>query len=195
MGSWRCGAELRAFLVLAAAGIVFQLSSDESNFWLVYDREAVLAGQWWRLLTGNLVHLSFSHLWLNLAALLAIIAVLPDKNAPSRILIYLLSCGIAVTAGLQWFSPDMVRYSGLSGALHGLFVIKAYHEWPASRLSSVVMIGGLGIKVGYEQLMGGSNSVASLIGGPVAVDAHLFGAIGGLIVVLGLRVADLQEKG
>ena len=189
------GAKIRAFVITAVLGIVFQFFADFSNLWLIYDRDAVLSGQWWRLLTGNIVHINFAHLWLNLGAFLAILVVFPGKHGISRILFYLISCGIAVTAGIQLFSSDIEWYSGLSGVLHGVFIIKAYDEWSVSKKLGGAMVGALGIKLGYEQLMGGSENVARLIGGPVAVDAHLFGAIGGFMVVLGLLVSGSKGQG
>lgn len=189
------GAEIRAFLLIAVLGIVFQFLADLSSSWLIYDRDAVLSGQWWRLLTGNFVHINFAHLWLNLGAFLAILVVFPGQHGVSRVLFYLICCGIAVTAGIQLFSSGVEWYSGLSGVLHGVFVIKAYDEWSASKKLGGAMVGALGFKLGYEQLMGGSENVARLIGGPVAVDAHLYGAIGGFLVVLGLLVLDLKGQG
>jgi len=39
---------------------------------LRYQRGAILDGQWWRLISGNLVHLGWSHLLLNLAGLILV---------------------------------------------------------------------------------------------------------------------------
>ena len=48
--------------------------------------------------------------------------------------------------------------------------------------SGWLLLLGLAIKVGYEQFDGSSAQVAALIDAKVAVDAHLFGACGGLII-------------
>ncbi|MDF4897570.1 rhombosortase, partial [Vibrio parahaemolyticus] len=59
-----------------------------------------------------------------------------------------------------------------------------------SRRSSVLLVGGLIAKVAWEQVYGPSSSTAELIGANVAIDAHMFGALGGLVMALlekGLR--------
>ena len=193
-GAGANSAELRAFLLVAVAAIILQLGSEWSNTWLILDREAVLGGQWWRLLTANLVHINFPHMWLNLAAFLAVLLVFPGANGVGRMLLYVAGCALAVSFGMQLFAPEILRYSGLSGVLHGIFVIKAYDEWHASKTLAIALICGLGVKIGYEQMTGGSASVARLIGGPVAVDAHLYGAIGGLLVVLTLLIAKSKAE-
>ena len=43
-------------------------------------------------------------------------------------------------------------------------------------------------KLVFEQLQGGTRSSELLIGGPVAVDAHLWGAVAGFVWVLLLRL-------
>ena len=40
-----------------------------------YDRAALLAGQWWRIVTGHLVHLNAAHLAFNLFGLFLMLAV------------------------------------------------------------------------------------------------------------------------
>ena len=43
---------------------------------LMWERDAINAGQWWRLLTAHLVHLDARHLLLNLFGLLLIVEIL-----------------------------------------------------------------------------------------------------------------------
>ena len=50
--------------------------------------------------------------------------------------------------------------------------------------SGWLLLVGIAIKVGYEQYNGSSSEVAELIDAKVAVDAHMFGAVGGLIIFL-----------
>src|SRR5690606_21249305 len=49
--------------------VLLQLLPEPLHRSLWYDRADIAAGQWWRLLTGNFVHLGWSHLWLNVGAL------------------------------------------------------------------------------------------------------------------------------
>src|ERR671925_423667 len=41
------------------------LSGEPGRLLLSYDREALAAGQWWRLLTAHLIHLDIRHALLN----------------------------------------------------------------------------------------------------------------------------------
>src|SRR5687767_10962338 len=58
---------LRMPLVVFAA-VALALFPDWSG-WFVYDREAILSGEFWRMFTGQYVHLSTSHLIYNLLGL------------------------------------------------------------------------------------------------------------------------------
>jgi len=76
-------------------------------------------------------------------------------------------------------------YAGLSGVLHGLIVFGALAAWRRDRkgiwLVAVVLVG---LKLVMEQLRGVPGSLSDLIGAPVAVDGHLWGAISGAVAVL-----------
>jgi rhomboid family GlyGly-CTERM serine protease len=78
---------------------------------------------------------------------------------------------------MQW-------YVGLSGVLHGLFVIGAYFDIRQKLKTGWVMLLGVWVKVIYEQIFGASADVAKLIEANVAVDAHLFGTITGCIIIM-----------
>jgi len=52
---------------------------------LMWDRAAIDAGQWWRLLTAHLVHLDVRHLLLNIFGLLLIVEIFVSNNDCARI--------------------------------------------------------------------------------------------------------------
>jgi membrane associated rhomboid family serine protease len=57
------------------------------------------------------------------------------------------------------------------------------------------MLIGVTIKLIHEQLVGANEQVSDLIEANVAIDAHLWGAIGGLLFVLFYRLTcHLMEK-
>ncbi|MGF1548306.1 MAG: rhombosortase [Thiotrichales bacterium] len=181
--------DLRAanlWLLLAAmlcAIAVQALGFDEA--WR-FDRDYVSQGRLWLLLSGNFAHLGWNHLWLNLAGLALVGVLFSDSYRWWQWLaIGFVSC-IAVTGGLWYFDPEWRWYVGLSGALHGLFVAGAIRLLPAERNFALILILGIAIKLGYEQIVGPSPGTAELAGGPVVVDAHLFGAIGGAIAAVAL---------
>lgn len=157
---------------------------------LRYERAMLLDGEIWRLVTGNLTHLGWSHLALNGAGLIMIWLFFENEFSAPQWLLLLLACGLGVTVGLFWLNPQLVWYVGLSGLLHGLFIAGAIQTFRAEPLFSSVMLGGFAAKLTYEQFRGALPSTAELSGGPVVVDAHLYGAIAGLIaglILLGWR--------
>ena len=93
-------------------------------------------------------------------------------------------CCLGTSVGLYFFSPDLIWYAGLSGALHGIFAWGACVDIKEKMKSGWLLLIGLAIKVGYEQIDGSSEQVANLIDAKVAVDAHLFGALTGIAIFL-----------
>ena len=68
-----------------------------------------------------------------------------------------------------------------TGVLHGLLIagtIRGFRELPSESAIIVIIVAG---KIGWEQLAGPMPGSESVSGGAVVVNAHLFGAIGGVI--------------
>lgn len=86
------------------------------------DRDALLAGQVWRLWSGHLMHLDLRHAGMNLAALavLSVAAMRWRLLAPLLLTSSLLmpALGLALLTAL----PGLHWYVGLSGLLHGWLV-------------------------------------------------------------------------
>ena len=155
--------------------------STVANPILRFDRSAIQHGEVWRLFSGNFVHLGWSHLLLNLAGL-AVIWMLYHRllSLRSWLLVVVVS-SLAVGVGLWLLNPQLEWYVGLSGSLHGLFFAGAITSlaagYRAEWLLLVVMFG----KLLWEQFVGPTPGTADLAGGPVIVDAHLYGAIAGIV--------------
>lgn len=135
-------------------------------------------GQWWRILTGNLTHTNLPHLGMNLLALW-VMGYLFRPTAKSLLIVLSLVSALVGTAIL--FSSMQV-YAGLSGSLHGIFAYYALNEALNGRKSSWLLVAGVIVKVGWEQLYGASPETASLIGARVAIEAHLAGGVAGGIL-------------
>lgn len=159
---------------LAAAG-------DPARDLLRYEREAVAAGQWWRLATAHVVHLGWSHLAMNMLALGLLAVLFDDVFSLRDWVLAALASMLAIDVGLYAFRPEVSWYVGLSGVLHGLLLAAALRL--ASQRSAVgfVLVAGVVFKLIWEQNAGPSALSASWAGGPVIVDAHLFGAAGGAL--------------
>src|SRR5579863_8005522 len=49
--------------------LILQRGGRAAQWALRYDRDALAAGQWWRLLTAHVIHLGFEHALLDMAGL------------------------------------------------------------------------------------------------------------------------------
>ena len=110
-----------ALLVVAAACAGILVAGEPGKLALRYERDALLDGQLWRALTGHLVHLSWMHRGLDVAAAALIVAVFGRHVGWAAPLL----CMLGTTAGLFLFSLRVKWYAGLSGALYGLAVYGA----------------------------------------------------------------------
>ena len=143
---------------------------------LQYQRERVLEGQLWRLLSAHAVHLGWRHFLLNL---LALVLICPDSLRRGAAVWLIFASLAAIDGGLLLLRPEILWYVGLSGVLHGL--LAGACVLTARRREGRVLLLLLGAKLLWEQRYGALPSTATIAGGPVLVDAHLFGAIGGLV--------------
>lgn len=173
--AWRLPIAIALLAVLAA------LAGGPLDAALRYERARILDGQLYRLVSAHFLHMSGPHLALNLAGL-GLAWWLVGHNARLRdwLLIVTVSM-LAVGLGLLAFAPALSWYVGLSGMLHGLLVAGALLGGRAGLPILVLIV----IKLGWEQFAGAGAS--AWLGGPVVVDAHLYGAIGGALAALGLR--------
>ena len=162
---------------------------------LVFKRNNINQGQWWRLITGNLVHTNFPHLAMNLAGLWISAFLFTDSISPKNYVISLFFLIICVGLGIYFFSPSLEWYAGISGALYGLFLIGAvYAIIHKDYITGVPLIMLIPIKIIWDLIYGGSQSSAELIGVPVATDAHLYGMIGAIPLALFAIVISRKQS-
>ena len=152
---------------------------------LRYERAAVATGEWWRILTGQLVHLDATHLAMNVAALVLLWCLYIGDARPREWLLMALGAALAVGLGLWFLEPGIGWYVGISGALHGLWAgggIACRKRWPLeSGVTLALLVGKLGLEVWY-------GPVSGLLGASLTVvtAAHRYGALGGAAVALAL---------
>ena len=168
-------------LALALISSVLFFLEPSSGELLAFDRYAIDSYETWRLATSSLVHTNGFHLLLNLGGLLLLWALHGELYRGIFFTKLFLWCAIGTAIGIYFFSPNMIWYAGMSGALHGLFFWGACKDIARGLKSGWLLLLGVGIKIGYEQVEGSSESLASLIDASVAVDAHLYGAVSGLV--------------
>lgn len=141
----------------------------------------------WRWYTAHFVHLTPFHALMNVAGAGAL-WLLIVAYAPTRLLLSgLLVLPWIVSAGLyhSGVSENMVSYRGFSGILYGFYFMGAFFTFWKERLTATVLLFFLVIKISVEQQPSFDNGyLMDDIGGWVAVDAHFFGLIGGVVMVL-----------
>jgi rhomboid family GlyGly-CTERM serine protease len=156
---------------------------------LRYDRSAIAAGGWWRLLTAHIVHLDAHHLILNELGLVLMWSLFAQDYDPVEWCAIVLGGALAISSGLWWLSPRVSWYVGASGVLHSVMAAGAAKHLATRAWDRWILIAGLGAKLGWEQWGG---SAAPLI----VVDAHLYGALSGFILgaALSLRIAIIRHR-
>ena len=134
------------------------------------------------MLGGNFVHLGWWHLFLNEMGLLVLLLLCPEKLAWSVWLRRLVLLGIGMSAGLYWFVPDTTWYVGMSGVIHGLFVLGLGRQVLTQRdLIAAGCLAYLVGKIAWELYAGAPVSDEAAIGGKVLVESHLYGSLSALI--------------
>ncbi|HEX5056049.1 MAG TPA: rhombosortase [Gammaproteobacteria bacterium] len=165
-------------LLLLAAALVQGSGGGE---YLQYDRPAILDGQIWRLWTAHLVHLGWGHYLLNAAGLMLVWGLFRDNMQLRAWCWHFLFAGLAIGLGLLWFDPGLFWYVGLSGILHALFIAGLLADIRQHKGLGVLVLLGFWAKIIFEQIYGPLPGSERSAGGPVVVDAHLYGAIAGVI--------------
>lgn len=148
-------------------------------------RSALQNAEYWRFFTGHLVHSSWSHLAINLAALVVLQQLFGRALRQIEWVWGYAFIGVAIGICLLAFSRFGSVYGsvyGLSGLLHGLFVFAACRALTNDVLMAAGVLLLIAVKVGWEQINGGSAFMAELIGMPIATDAHLYGALAGAVL-------------
>mgnify|MGYP001821887481 FL=1 len=153
-----------------------------------FDRVAIQAGEAWRLVTGHFVHLGGPHFTLNVAGL-ALVWFLVGQAFDWRQ--WLLIIGVSIITmdlGLWLLNPELDWYVGLSGLLHGILAAGLVERLRRPDAETLVLAALVLGKLAWEQLSGPLPGSEGAAGGPVVVDAHLFGALGGVLAALALRI-------
>jgi len=173
---WLPPAVIMALLLLLALG------GETARTALRYDADAIASGEGWRLLTGNLVHLGWWHLFLNEMGLLVLVLLCPEPLAWSVWLRRVVLIGLGMGAGLYFFVPTTEWYVGMSGVIHGLFVLGLGRQVVERRdLIAAGCLAYLVGKIAWEMIAGVPVSDESAIGGKVLVESHLYGSLSALI--------------
>lgn len=112
----------------------------------VYDRAAILHGEWWRLVTGHWVHFSVSHAAWNMLVLLGAGAWL-EHGRPGALARYTLLAAPLLGLGLLATTPTMAFYGGLSGVAVGVATLLALTQLSAANAARAWWLAALALIV------------------------------------------------
>ena len=175
-------------LVYIAICALIMLAGEFGKEALRYDRVWIGQGETWRLISGHFTHLGWSHLALNSTGLL-LVWFLVGGAYSLRVWISITGVTFAVMGMGFWFlNPELYWYVGMSGLLHGLLVAGIVTRLCAMDAETAILLFLLAGKIAWEQFSGPIPGSEATSGGPVIVDAHLYGALGGTLGAILMRI-------
>ncbi len=168
---------------LAAVMLAFYVALGPQPDLMMYDRAGIAADEWWRLVTGHLVHGDLGHLAANVLALIILGGVLESlQRLGIKTLLLLVMFGTIVIDAVLWLKlPGLDRYCGFSGILNTLFIIAVYRQWRVTGdwVYPALAVGGFG-KIAIES--GSAGAVLPLSSLPSVTEAHFAGFVAGLLL-------------
>ncbi|MFT3869186.1 MAG: rhombosortase [Nibricoccus sp.] len=182
-----CAGHLPWFTLAAAALAVVAWFVSGAFDALVYDREKILGGQLWRVVSGHWVHFSASHLFWNLVILIPAGGWL-EHCAPIVLRRTLLLSPVVISLALLVIAPSLLRYAGISGVASAVLVALAVHGLRTEPRARPLWLGVLiffAAKIGVEAFGHGPLNPELASRGIDSVPvAHLVGAMVGVGTVL-----------
>lgn len=170
-------------IALSVLSAIFFALGDFAIAHLALEPNAVQQGDWWRLITAHWLHFTFYHFGINVIAFVAITALFFTQESARRFTASLAIMCVLLGLALALLNPEYSPYVGLSGLLHGILVQGIIKTRDYSRSIKGIALLLVGVKLGYEQSPWYSaEDLEIAVGAQIAVDAHLYGAILGLLV-------------
>nr|WP_228517569.1 rhombosortase [Aliidiomarina indica] len=162
-------------------------------FQLTFEREFIAQGELWRLLTGQFVHLTWSHLILNVMGLWVMYLLFAEHISGWRYGGLVIALALASNLGMYLFDPEIHRYVGFSGVLYGLFAWGALLDVSKNIKFGWLLLIGVLFKVTWEYLQGPVELGAATVS-QLATSSHFFGMVGGLTVALAMLIWSIRKK-
>lgn len=158
--------------------------------WLVFDRDAILAGQVWRMWTGHLIHFTWQHAAADGLALFASAWVLAHYAGGRTVAWVLLAGAPLIALGLLFVVPDLQVYGGASGIAMLVAAAAGGRLWHAApRLRG--LLGLLAVLALARMVLDAGDGTPYLSTLPDGVrvvwQAHALGLLLGVLSALGRR--------
>jgi rhomboid protease GluP len=148
----------------------------------------VMAGEWWRIITANFIHLGILHLLMNMLGLMWLGKFVEDSLGTFRFTLLYAICGLGSMLTITYIDLHSLKPPvtvGASGAIMGIFgVMGAIHllGWQKGKSKSAAReFRGVLFGVGFQLVFDLANGHTSIVG-------HLSGFAIGFLVGLGLLV-------
>jgi len=166
--------------------VLLSLFGHTVNPLLQYARAPILAGEWWRLVTGHFVHIDAAHLALNCAVILAWLYVFRERESPLVVATRLLAYAVLSGLGMLAFSPDLTWMLGASALTYALIAGSALRAAIVGpRMLGLIVLAGLAARIGAEQIWGLESWFEHFVDYPIASAAHGHGIAAGLTFEFG----------
>ena len=131
---------------------------------------------------------------MNLAGLVITLGLFIDAFKTIRIFPLIIFSSLFISVCLFFFDKEVIWYVGLSGVLHALFSYGAAQDIAKKDPWGYLLGAGFVIKIIYEQIFGAMQSTVDLIAAEVLINAHLYGAISGLIFYVVKKKLSKKQK-
>ncbi len=146
--------------------------------------EGLQQGEFWRLWTGHLAHVSWQHLLANLAALFVLLLMGDRRFTLCEVLGLVFVAPLLISLYLLWQRPELLWYAGASGMTH-LLLARQCHQLPIGW--ATVVWGSLLGKLWLE-----THTTRWLDQSEIVPEAHWAGAALGLLFGL-WRLRQLEN--
>lgn len=182
----RIGSALQRTQLTWPALLVFFAASlpEPLQAWLAWERQAILAGEVWRLWSGHFVHYGAPHALSNGLSLLVLGICLPHVTGRA-IARCLLLAPVLISLALLALAPQLATYRGASGLVALLLTMLAVSALRTvrQRLWGGLLLAALAVKLTLEAL---GLAIGTSLPDTVAVvwQAHAAAALLGLLWVV-----------
>ncbi|WP_386722528.1 rhombosortase [Litoribrevibacter euphylliae] len=173
---------------------LLMLSFDQGWLDVSWQKRLIYQGDYWRVLSGHWLHLSWNHWLMNQLGLVLILWLLPMLLLKARWLLGFVGIGLVI--GISLLATDLDGYVGMSGVLYGLLFYGALIDHSLPKRIKALFLTLVAMKVLVEQVWPQLNAATEAqIGGMVAIDAHLFGSLAGVgMALLELTYGRLRAR-
>lgn len=169
-------------MTLLLISLAMQVTGSDGQALFRYQRAAILEGEYWRLITGHLIHGTWSHWFLNMLGLALVWAIYPRYFGHASVLLLCLGIALVTSMTLLVWDPAVMWYVGMSALLHGLFTAWSVLDLLRGRRVALIPLVLVSVKLVYEQMMGPVPASEASAGLPILVDAHLYAALAGVVL-------------